>query len=198
MSCHCKLNGWPLSLILISFSSRAHLRGRLHFGDNIEDEWFTIALIFRLTTQLEVIATLRDADGEILLIEAADNLPAWAQEPELSDGRVFVYKGEVHLIPIARTPAELTPIPSSERPKINDAISTVTQFSDVTRASPSVQNVVCKRLRDYPDNWSEQQHHARVTIHPVVRHILKTSPQMISAAVRAFYARDASDLKACR
>jgi len=81
------------------FYLRDHLRGRLHFGDNIEDEWFTIALIFRLTSLLDVVATVRDADGEILLIEAAENLPAWAQEPELSDGRVFVYKGEVHLIP---------------------------------------------------------------------------------------------------
>ncbi len=187
-----------LHFIFILFYLRAHLRGRLHFGDNIEDEWFTIALIFRLTSLLDVVATVRDADGEILLIEAADNLPAWAQEPELSDGRVFVYKGEVHLIPIARTPAELTPIPSSERPKTNDAISTVTQFSDITRASLSVQNVVRKRLRDYPENWTEQQHHARVTVPPIVRHILKTSPQMISAAIRAFYARDASDLKACR
>ncbi len=87
-----------LHFIFILFYLRDHLRGRLHFGDNIEDEWFTIALIFRLTSLLDVVATVRDADGEILLIEAAENLPAWAQEPELSDGRVFVYKGEVHLM----------------------------------------------------------------------------------------------------
>ena len=60
---------------------RGHLHGRLHYGDNIEDEWFSIALIFRLTASLDVVASLRDVDGEILLIEAADKLPQWAQEP---------------------------------------------------------------------------------------------------------------------
>jgi SGT1 protein len=58
---------------------RTHLRGRIHFGDSVEDEWFAVSLVVRLTSAIDVVATLRDADGEVLLIEAADNLPLWAQ-----------------------------------------------------------------------------------------------------------------------
>jgi len=60
-------------------------------------------------------------------------------EPEVSDGRVFVYHGEVHIIPVARSPAELTPIPSSLRPDIDVAVSTVVKFWEITRASEAVQ-----------------------------------------------------------
>ena len=60
-------------------------------------------------------------------------------EPELSDGRVFVFRGEVHLIPVARSPAELTPLPSSTRPELDDAVATVVKFHQITRASESVQ-----------------------------------------------------------
>ena len=116
----------------------------------------------------------------------------------MSDGRVYVYKGQVHLIPIARTPAELTPLPSSQRPHVNDAITTVTQYSNVTVASQSVQNVIKQRLRDYPDSWSEQQHHSHVTVPQTVKSIITASPQMMSAAIRAFYSRDSADLRACR
>ena len=66
-----------------------------------------------------------DQDGEVLLIEAADHLPKWAQDPETAENRVFIHRGAVHLIPIAKTPAELTPIPSLNCPEIEDAIQTV-------------------------------------------------------------------------
>lgn len=63
---------------------RSHLRGRVQFGDNIEDEWFTVALVLHLTSVVDdVVATLRDSDGEVLLIEAAEHLPQWAQGSEL-------------------------------------------------------------------------------------------------------------------
>ncbi len=105
---------------------------------------------------------------------------------------------QVHLIPIPKSPAELTPIPSSERPNVDDAITTVTQYCDVTKASDAVQNAIRSRIRSYPDIWKEQQHFCRVIVPPVVRSIIKTSPQTISAAVRAFYMRDNADLRACR
>ena len=64
----------------------------------------------------------------MLLIEAADFLPKWAQDPETAENRVFIHRGCVHLIPIAKTPAEITPLPSMNSPNIEDAVRTVYRY----------------------------------------------------------------------
>lgn len=47
--------------------------GSTHFGDNVEDEWLIVACMLNITTQLAgTVATVRDSDGEFMLIEAAD------------------------------------------------------------------------------------------------------------------------------
>ena len=86
---------------------RSHLRGRVQFGDNIEDEWFTVALVLHLTSVVDVVATLRDSDGEVLLIEASEHLPQWAQGLNSLDGLQHSFKWwsnllalHSHLIPI--------------------------------------------------------------------------------------------------
>lgn len=57
----------------------AHLYGITFFDDNIQDEWFVVALLFELTRRVAgLIARVTDADGEFVLIEAAEHLPDWA------------------------------------------------------------------------------------------------------------------------
>lgn len=57
----------------------AHLYGITYFDDNIQDEWFIVALLFELTRRVNgLIARATDADGEFVLIEAAEHLPEWA------------------------------------------------------------------------------------------------------------------------
>ena len=46
---------------------------------------------------------MRDADGELLLIEAAYCLPRWLT-PEVALNRVFLRQGEVRLVPKAVAP----------------------------------------------------------------------------------------------
>lgn len=56
-----------------------HLYGITYFDDNIQDEWFVVALLFELTRRIDgLIVRCIDADGEFVLIEAADHLPGWA------------------------------------------------------------------------------------------------------------------------
>lgn len=75
----------------IVFSSEilpAHLYGIIHYGDNIEDEWFTTFLLQQISTKFEsLIIRLVDNDGEFLLIEAANYLPTWAN-PDTCEKRV--------------------------------------------------------------------------------------------------------------
>ena len=90
-----------------------YLSGKVVISDNIEDEWFIISLLFLISEQVEdVVIQVNDQDGEVLLIEAAEYIPKWAQEPDLAENRVFIYKNAIHLIPVAKSPAELTPLPS--------------------------------------------------------------------------------------
>ena len=63
------------------------LRGSLSFGDNSEDEWFSVWLLQQITSRIKgTAARIRDEDGEFLLIEAAHALPRWLQ-PDTSAER---------------------------------------------------------------------------------------------------------------
>lgn len=56
-----------------------HLYGLTFYGENIQDEWYIVEIICHLTKIYpNVIGRLFDSDGEFLLIEAAEELPKWA------------------------------------------------------------------------------------------------------------------------
>ncbi|MCJ8736524.1 hypothetical protein PDJAM_G00013480 [Pangasius djambal] len=77
----------------------AHLGGSTEFGDNVEDEWFIVYLLKHIThTFSELAASVQDNDGQFLLIEAAEYLPKWL-DPDSSENRVFLYHGELHILP---------------------------------------------------------------------------------------------------
>ena len=173
------------------------LKGRLNFGDNVEDEWFAIGLLRELTSTFDLVARVTDEDGEILLIEAADHLPKWAQEPDLAEARVYLYKGQVHLIPVADRPSQLTPIPTGV-PKVAEAVRTVANFAEVTLASEAVQRAVSERIGAYPQDWSTQRHLSHCFVPVKVALILETAPQLVSEAIRKMQDSDPIDLKACQ
>ena len=143
----------PFSLI----AKQDYLYGRVEITDNIEDEWYVISLLFKLTElHPDIAINVMDQDGEVLLIEAADHLPTWAQDPETCHNRVYIYKNELHIIPIAQTPSQLTPIPAGV-PSIEDAINTVYRYPDATCASKKIQSVIKQRMNSYPESWSDQK-----------------------------------------
>jgi hypothetical protein len=62
-----------------------HLEGITNFGDNIDDEWLVVYLLYRLTGfDPNLVIKVDDSDGEFLLIEAANHLSN-------SENRVFIY-----------------------------------------------------------------------------------------------------------
>ena len=176
-----------------------YLYGRVRIGDNIEDEWYIISLLFKLTElKQDLVVRVVDQDGEVLLIEAADHLPKWAQDPEVSDNRVYIYQNQVHLIPVAQNPSELTPIPAG-KPNIDDAVSTVHRFPDATRATIQIQSAIKNRMKMYPENWSDQKQFVHMVLPEKVKCLLCLAPKhLISAAIRCFYMRDLIDMRNCR
>lgn len=68
------------------------LWGLVSYGDSVEDEWFIVSLLWKLTeTFPSLIIHVWDDDGEFLLIESAYALPKWIT-PETSTNRYPVFE----------------------------------------------------------------------------------------------------------
>merc|ERR1719189_2187304 len=183
------------------YESEEFIEGKVTISDNVEDEWYIISLLFRISENLDnVVIQVNDQDGEVLLIESADVLPKWAQDPEMVENRVFICRGAVHIIPIAKSPAELTPLPSANCPEIENAVQTVIRYGDITKASDEVQNSIRARMKNYPNDWSDLMHYTHLLVPKNLQYVLENakSVNLISKAIRLFYHRDHIDLKVCR
>lgn len=53
----------------------------------------------------------------------------------------------MHIIPIAQSPGEITPVPSGT-PSIMSAITAVRDFFSVTKASKLVQDAIHRRIKE--------------------------------------------------
>lgn len=163
-----------------------HLHGKVRFGDNLNDEWFVVFLLFRLSFSFPSLSIrVWDSDGEFLLIEAAFHLPRWLN-PENSDNRVFVRQNEVHIIPRKKFPSP---------PGLKDALKLLIEHPEVTRASDSVQSAVKGRISDYPERARRNVHQVRVRVPVSVAQVLRHEPCLISLAVEGFYDRDIDTMK---
>ncbi|XP_023936751.1 protein ecdysoneless [Bicyclus anynana] len=160
------------------------------FGDNIEDEWFIVYLIFEITKKYNLLVQVQDNDGDFLLIEAADYLPAWAN-PETTENRVFIFNQHLHLIPnaIASTDAPL---------ELKKAIKLVTQNPEVTKAPIEVEQAVIKRIGEYPQKIKEGCHSAILKLPVEVATVLTLKPFLISPIVNTYCNLDAIDAKLCK
>ncbi|KAL1481054.1 hypothetical protein MTO96_050510 [Rhipicephalus appendiculatus] len=147
-----------------------HLEGSTYFGDNVEDEWFVVYLLYELTKDdKDLVVKVEDTDGEFLLIEAADHLPKWLN-PETSENRVYIYRNSLHIrSPIAKT-----------------------------KAAPAVQKSLAARLHDAPARHRASHHRAHCYLPAAAVALLQRDPALLGPAVGAFVSRDPLDLKALR
>ncbi|XP_006812072.1 protein ecdysoneless homolog [Saccoglossus kowalevskii] len=124
-----------------------HLHGITNYGDNIEDEWFIVYLLFQLTEVFpELTVKISDSDGEFLLIEAADYLPKWL-DPDTSINRVFIQNGQLHIIPLPVSPADIGVLPT-ESPTLQISLQTVYHHPHRTVASTQIQQAVRRKLQN--------------------------------------------------
>lgn len=175
-----------------------HLAGSTRFGDNIEDEWFIVYLLKTVSEKIPGISiTVRDGDGEFLLIEAAYVIPRWLK-PENSLNRVFLRGGCVHLV--RRRPGTgRKGLGFGEKLgslTVQEAIGLMKEGSGATRASEEVQESIARRIRGYPEQARWNMHKAKCVVPLPVAQVLKHEPQLVSLAVEAFYRRDVDAMKA--
>lgn len=162
-----------------------HLHGKLKYGDNLEDEWFAVFLLFRISSAFPSNSIrVWDTDGEFLLIEAAFHLPRWLN-PETSLNRVFVRGGDLHIVPRSRIPD----------PSLVASLRFLVERSHESRASDSVQSALKSRITDYPERAWRNMHRVRVRVPTSVAQVLRHEPFLISLAVEGFYDRDVDSMK---
>ncbi|XP_050074004.1 protein ecdysoneless [Anopheles maculipalpis] len=168
----------------------SHLYGISHVGDNIQDEWFIVALLFHLTERIPgLVARVVDADGEFLLIEAAEQLPRWAN-PESCEGKVFICDGTLRLVQSTEADESLD---------VQDALEMVRGTEGKKYCvSEEVDRCIRERIQGFPDEVTDHQHRATVNVPVGVAAVLRENPQLVAPAVLAFCGRDPIDLKACR
>ncbi|KAK6154160.1 hypothetical protein DH2020_013799 [Rehmannia glutinosa] len=177
----------PFSLS-ITLSPVPHLSGHLRFGDNLEDEWFVVYLLFEISRTFPNLSIrVWDSDGEFLLIESAFHLPKWVN-PDTSTNRVFIRRGLLHIIPKSKFPST---------PKLEDSLRFLVSADDdsVSRAPDAVQLHLSKRIGEHPQRAYRNVHRVRVRLPVSVAWVLKHEPSLISLAVEGFYDRDIDSMK---
>ncbi|ALC44218.1 ecd [Drosophila busckii] len=170
-----------------------HLHGVTHYGDNIGDEWFIVYLLSELTrTRTDCIARVCDADGEFLLIEAADVLPDWAS-PETCEQRVYIVNGSLQLLQNSTNTSPNTRLPMSS------AVQRIRLNPTLYRCSREIQQCIDSRLREFQAAQPHASIHRQIVQLPLnAAQLLKHRPALIASAVRAFCDRDSMDSKALR
>ncbi|GFP90683.1 protein sgt1 homolog at5g65490 [Phtheirospermum japonicum] len=178
----------PFSLS-VALSPVPHLSGHLRFGDNLDDEWFVVYLLFEISKTLPNLSIrVWDSDGEFLLIESAFHLPKWLS-PDTSTNRVFIRRGLLHIIPKSIFPST---------PKLEESLRFLVSAGanvSVTRTPDAVQLHLSKKIGVYPDRAYRNVHRVRVRLPDSVAWVLRHEPSLISLAVEGFYDRDIDSMK---
>ncbi|EDW33156.1 GL24621 [Drosophila persimilis] len=170
-----------------------HLHGVTHYGDNIGDEWFIVYLLLEISqARGEYIARVCDSDGEFVLIEAADVLPDWAS-PDTCEQRAYIVNGALQLLQNSASTNPDKPMP------VPIALQRIRLNPNLYRCSTDVQNVLKTRLKEFLIAMPHYSIHRQIVEVPhSAAQLLKTRPQLVASAVRAFCDRDTEDIKALR
>nr|CAD7592661.1 unnamed protein product [Timema genevievae] len=187
-----------------------HLYGATHYGENIEDEWFIVFLLLQLTKEIDdIVIRVVDTDGEFLLIEAAEYLPKWAN-PETCEQRVYLYRGGLHMVPLTEGNSQEHVL------EVKEAVAQVRRDPTRTLVHPNIQEAVFQKIAGliptahqnfqlnettssrYPGKVAEHLHRATAYVPVGVATLLKSRPNLVALAVRAFCNRDPIDMKVFR
>ncbi|OVA01857.1 SGT1 [Macleaya cordata] len=118
-----------------------HFHGKTRYGDNLEDEWFVVFLLFEISRKIpDLSIKVWDSDGEVLLFEAASFLPRWLN-PETSKNRVFIRDGKLHIVHKDNM---------SLNSKLLEMLGFLATFEVDIGAPKSVQLALEKRISGYP------------------------------------------------
>jgi hypothetical protein len=161
-----------------------HLYGKTDVADSLEDEWLIVYLLRELSKSFpDIWCRVSDgADGEFLLVEAAEVLPRWLS-PENDAYRVWMHNGQLRII------AEQKNSGHSKSLSLSDAVKIIETDPESLLQSPLIGAEAFYRLEKYPTAMRDSIHYAATTVPRQVAAVLHERPQIIAAAVEAFTTR---------
>lgn len=166
------------------------LHGKTDYGDSVEDEWLIVYIIREVTKSFpQAWARVWDADGEFLLVEAANVVPQWLT-PEMDSNRSWIHDGRLYIIPPDES-ASKAPQPLSTP----DAVARIKADPGSLYHSLLVETEALYRLEKYPGHITSSLHHALARVPRKVAYILHEQPKAVAPAVEKFYLRDHVSLK---
>ncbi|KAM0285504.1 hypothetical protein ACHAQH_001454 [Verticillium albo-atrum] len=161
----------------------AYLHGVTDYGDSVEDEWLVVFLLRKLSlAHPDLWIRIFDSDGEFLLIEAANVLPAWLN-PEMDRNRAWLHQGKLHIIPVNEEG-------SNKTLSLPDALTLIRSSPKNLVQSDLVDAEAFYRLEKYPEQIANSLHTSIITIPRKLAFVLHEAPKAIAPAVEAFYLRD--------
>ncbi len=116
------------------------------------------------------------------------------------ENRVFLYKGQLHMIPPASKPSEITYLPAAGpiKNKLN-AVKCVFDFPKLTTALPPIQECILRKLKTFETDLTKACFHRTTCIIPAkLAWLLNHNNSLISAAINRFCDKNPNDLKNCR
>lgn len=164
------------------------LCGKVRFDENMDDEWFVVWLLTRISEQVPgLVVHVWDNDGEFLLIEAAYSLPRWL-EPDVAQNRVWIMGGKVHCIPKAVHPSGTGWQRIEEPVTLEQAMDALLNHSEKTaECGRGIDEVVQRKIDVYPEYAMETMHSSPAVLPRSIASLIISDPQCISRAVRAFH-----------
>jgi hypothetical protein len=173
--------------------SPIYFHGLVKYGDNIEDEWYIVYILIETSKKFPGLSIkVVDADGEFILIEAADYLPKWIG-PENSENRVWIRNGLINII----SPED---VGSSNHSgiKISQAITALQRSNTKlsTCADDRVQSCIRNRtINVYPGKAKASEFTTICYLPTNVASLLQTHPDLITIAVESFCSSDKNNAK---
>ncbi|KAJ9119510.1 hypothetical protein QFC22_003218 [Naganishia vaughanmartiniae] len=197
------------------------LEGRMRIGDAVDDEWLVVWLLTRVSLKWpDLVISIRDTDGEFLLIEAADHLPRWLT-PDNAENRFWLAKGHFHLVPPQFKSTNTRPRPFIQEEDEQDDDEMADGDSDgwlseddavrILRGSlgngqeateskfwagNSLENDILQRINGYPNALATHHQHTKAYLPVNIAKALTVSPDLVQRAVEGFYMRDPAQLRA--
>lgn len=179
---HSKLELW----VMQKAGFPCHLKGIVFYGNNVEDEWYTVYLMQKLSVAMESLAiSVEDNDGQFMLIEAADHLEPWLS-PATAQHRIWIRRGAVHCIPLE------APGSTSDGVRISAALTWLA--AEPCPLSASAQRAINLRSQAHPAKALAHAHHVAAIVPYWLAEVLRRCPQAVAQAINAFSDTEADQL----
>lgn len=171
----------------VAYSTSAggyYLHSISHYGGCVDDEWLMIHIMYQLTLRFPgLIVRITDTDGDVLLIEAAEELPDW-MEPENTRNRAWLYRGKLVVIP--------PEYGNHEALGFSDALAYLQTRSPETVIAtkrgtdtpyyhnPALDLLAFERIHVYPKHAQDLVQRSNIYVPRKVAAILHSNPQIIA------------------